>query len=177
MDNNHNLTNINNDCLPIEGNDHVLIIEEKTTLKVEVFKNNIKNNLPEIIKSLISVRGIKISDDRTILGEFNNIVWNSSPIECEVLFLGKDRWQQGKLNTKVYLDLCSHLTRTSYNHTGWDVLENQIYYQTGTRSKHDTNHIYIYNYQIILEFFPKKPEIKPSIEDKTFLDNIRQSIE
>lgn len=173
MDNNSNINNINKDCLIIEGDDHVLFLEKRTTLKVGTFKNNIKQELPKIIENFIALKTIKIADCDSISGEFDKIVWNSPPKNCEVLLLGKDSWQNGKLNTRVCLDFFDYIHIDDNNRI--NLTENQVFYETGARTKY-YRYIHIYNYQIILEFFPEQLEIQASIENESFLDDIRQSI-
>ncbi len=78
----------------------------------------------------------------------SNINWESTTIDCEILRLGYQSWQRGKLRIQVNLE---RIDVPQYN------------------SRHTTKKVEIQ--QIVLEFCPDEPEVN-SIESP--LDDIRQ---
>jgi hypothetical protein len=96
----------------IEGEDHVLALNDYSSLKIGKYRQEIEEQFQTIAQSLSSqstkqIALAKLAQAQTVLMQFQQIDWICSPLEgidCEILFLGEEHWQKGKLRIKVSID-------------------------------------------------------------------------
>jgi hypothetical protein len=96
----------------IEGEDHVLALNDYSSLKVGKYRKEIEEQFQAIAQSLSSqstkqIALAKLAQSQAVLMQFRQVDWICSPLEgidCEILFLGEEHWQKGKLRIKVSID-------------------------------------------------------------------------
>lgn len=68
------INNIDRDFFIIEGNDHVLSLDDRTTLKVGTFRDEIKANIKQFVLKLIDInQNLSILNNYVIHGQFTSI--------------------------------------------------------------------------------------------------------
>jgi KGK domain len=105
----------------IEGEDHVLSLNDYNTLKVSKYRSEIQEQFQSIVQSLLShstkqIALAKLAQSQTVSMQFQQINWICSPqegIDCEILFLGKNTWQKGKLRIQVSIDFPEILSNSN----------------------------------------------------------------
>jgi KGK domain len=102
----------------IKGEDHVLSLNDYNTLKVSKYRNEIQEQFQAIAQNLLShstkqIALAKLAQSQTVLMQFQHINWICCPqedIDCEILFLGEDTWQKGKLRIQVSIDFPENMS-------------------------------------------------------------------
>ncbi|MFB2898021.1 KGK domain-containing protein [Aerosakkonemataceae cyanobacterium BLCC-F50] len=156
----------------LDRDDDVLSFEQDKMLKVGQLKEEIRQNFSQFARDSFSygrnhLRLENYSKLKLIYGLFNEINWQCSPsegIDCEVLRLGAQNWQKGKLKIQVVLKFLSPLEQQPLQYVEAKKMDDKLREKNLTISE-------IMDIKVILEFCPDTPEI---IEPESPLDDLRR---
>lgn len=183
---------MNNVFQQLEGNDDVLSLDN-ATLKVGQFKEDLEEKFWRIVTEELNYGRKNLAIDKysipkTIWGTYNQISWMGSPrdgIDCELLTLGANNWQKGKLRILIIVDFFPALEQ--FQHSPALDLSSEIRRKGLQWSD-------IFEVKVVLEFIPEQSEVlelipeqqevsKPSTSNQikdteleSLLDDIRRTI-
>jgi hypothetical protein len=98
----------------IEGDDHVLFFDGDNILKLGKYKQELKDEYQKYIKSKLAcgkhpIPNYKYDSSGVFDGQLTSLNWSSYPIECDLLLLGREEWEKGKLKAKIKIEFSSIL--------------------------------------------------------------------
>lgn len=90
----------------IEGDDHVLSFDGDTILKLAKYRQELKDEYQKYINSKLacgnqSISNYKYDRTRILNGQLTCLDWSSYPTKCDLLLLGREEWEKGKLKVKI----------------------------------------------------------------------------
>ncbi|XWK88497.1 MAG: KGK domain-containing protein [Phormidium sp.] len=156
----------------LDRDDDVLSFEQDKMLKVGQLKEEIWQNFSLFARDSFNygrrhLRLENYSKLTIINGLFNEINWQCSPsegIDCEVLRLGAQNWQKGKLKIQAILKFLPPLEQQPLQYVEPKKMYDKLRETNLTISE-------IMDIKVILEFCPDTPEI---IETESPLDDLRR---
>jgi KGK domain len=97
---------MNGTWIIIEGDDHVLSFDGDTILKIAKYRQELKDEYQKYINSKLacgeqSISNYKYDKSGRLNGQLTCLDWSSYPIECDLLLLGREEWEKGKMKIKI----------------------------------------------------------------------------
>jgi hypothetical protein len=156
----------------LDRDDDVLSFDQNRMLRVGQLKEEMGKHFSLFAKDSFNYGRMELLlEDYSKLiilnGLFNEINWQCSPsegIDCEVLRLGAQNWQKGKLTIQVVLKFLPPLAQLSLKYVEAKKMADELR-ETNLKISE------IMDIKVILEFCPETPEI---IEPESPLDDLRR---
>ncbi|MFB2835388.1 KGK domain-containing protein [Floridanema evergladense] len=156
----------------LDRDDDVVSFEQDKMLKVGQLKEEIWQRFSQFARDSFNYGRMDLrlehySKLKLIYGLFNEINWKCSPsegIDCEVLRLGAQNWQKGKLTIQVVLKFLPPLDQEKLRYVEAKKMDDKLREANVKRSE-------IMDIKVILKFCPDTPEI---IEPESPLDDLRR---
>jgi hypothetical protein len=156
----------------LDRDDDVLSLEKNRMLKVGQLKEEIRKNFSLFARDSLNYGRMELrledySKLTIINGLFNEVDWQcslSEGIDCEVLRLGAQNWQKGKLKIQAVLKFLPPLKKPPLKYVEAKKMDDKLRETNLTTSE-------IMDINVILEFCPETPEI---IEPESPLDDLRR---
>jgi hypothetical protein len=151
----------------IEGDDHVLSFNGDTLLKLDKYKQELKDEYQKYITSKLfcgkhPISNYKYNASSIFHGQLTCLHWSSYPTECKLLLLGKEEWDAGKLKAKIKVEFFAAVEELK------DVIiDNNILISKNIKYSD------LYSIEIIIEFSSDNNEPATKTIDSA-LDDIRQ---
>jgi hypothetical protein len=107
----------------IDGDDHVILLDESKTFKIGKFRAEIQEQFRAIAIKLLnygrqSISVLQYGNVDLIDGQFHRFNWSCSPregINCEILLLGTSAWQRGKLKITANVTFFSAVEQLQFS--------------------------------------------------------------